>query len=458
MWFTATVKKRIKEGGVKKMKAINIKALTFLVILLTALIFSGCKAEPTPYEINNAESYTVSIRYDANGGIFTTNTSSIVDSYNLSELPVNSNGKAEIALLSPDNAARGNDAFSAVNNGYFLAGWYSERIETTGADGNTVYSYANKWDFENGLLEVDKSKQYSSENPVLTLYAAWVPLFEIEFITLGGEVLGSYRFDPTVETEFKLPEWSEESGKMEMYKFPEKKGYTFDKAYLKATDKEPIKADTIVHHGEIDYSNATAKNPNMKIYIEWLEGEWYHIYNAEQLIDNASLAGNYEICADLDFEGEIWPTAFMYGNFEGSIKGNGHTFKNIDIVQTNNSKVNAGLFGNITENASVSDITFENLSFTIKAGTRVVGTSYGVFAGTLSNDAQLSGIKITGSTLKIDSSCYFGADEYSIGLVCGMGNSDSVDSYEISCVAVGDEPEKLIISVDGNEVTVEFKE
>ena len=243
-----------------------------------------------------------------------------------------------------------------------------------------------------------------------------------------------------------------------MYEFPEKSGYTFNKAYLDSAKTQAIEAATLSHSGEIDYATGTAKNKTMKVYIDWTDGEWFRIYNADQFLDNATLNGNYEIFADLDFEGKIWPTAFMYGNFEGSIKGNGHTFKNIDIVQTNNSKVNAGLFGNVTEKASISDITLENLSFTVKAGTRVVGTSYGAFAGTISGNAQLSGIKIIGSTLKIDSSCYFGADDYSIGLVCGMGNSEAVETAEINCVAVGDEPEKLIITVEGNEVTVEFKE
>jgi hypothetical protein len=148
----------------------------------------------------------------------------------------------------------------------------------------------------------------------------------------------------------------------------------------------------------------------------------------------------------------------MYGNFEGSIKGNGHTLKNINIEQTNNSKVNAGLFGNITENASITDVTFENISFTIKSGTRVVGTSYGVFAGTLSGNAEISGVNILESKLYIDSSCYFGSDEYSIGLVCGMGDAEMLDTAEISCEASGDEPEKVIVTVEGNDVTVEFKE
>lgn len=440
------------------MKKINKKALLVLVLLLTALLFAGCKAEPTPYEKNDAENFTVSIKYDANGGIFTTNTYSIVDSYDISTLPVNSDGKAVVALLSPDNSARGNDAFAAVNNGYFLAGWYSERTENTDADGNKYYTYANKWDFEKDLLEIDKSKQYSSAEPYRTLYAVWLPLFEVEFYSLGGEFISSFSYDPTAQAEIKLPEWSTETGRMEMHKFPEKSGYTFAKAYLDAEGTQPIETELLNHSGEIDYSNATVKNGKMKVYIEWTEGEWYRIHTADQLLDNASLTGNYEILADLDFEGKIWPTAFMYGNFEGSIKGNGHTLKNIDVVQTNNSKVNAGLFGNVTEKASITDVSFENLSFTVKAGTRVVGTSYGVFAGTLSGNAEISGVKILQSKLMIDSSCYFGADDYSIGLVCGMGNSEMIESFDISCVATGDEPEKLIITVDVNSVTVEFAE
>lgn len=440
------------------MKNKKIYALLALALVLSALLFAGCAAEPTPYETNDAENYTVSVRYDANGGIFTTNTSSIVDSYNLSELPVNSNGKAEIALLSPDNSARGNDAFSAVNNGYFLAGWYSERIEKTDGEGNTYYTYSNKWDFENGLLEIDKGKQYSSQTPVLTLYAAWVPLFEIEFYSLGtGEYLDSYSYDPSA-SEIKVPEWNTDSGSVDMFNFPKKSGYTFNKAYYDSEGNNAVETATLQHSGVIDYATGTASNSVMKVYIDWTEGEWYRIYNTEQFLDNASLNGNYEIFADLDFEGEIWPTVFMYGNFGGTIRGNGHTFKNIELVQTNNSKVNAGLFGNLTETSSVSDLTIENLTFTVKAGTRVVGTSYGAFAGTISGNAKLSGIKILASTLQIDSSCYFGADDYSIGLVCGMGNESAVETAEINCVAVGDNPEKLSITVDGNSVTVEFTE
>ena len=145
----------------------------------------------------------------------------------------------------------------------------------------------------------------------------------------------------------------------------------------------------------------------------------------------------------------------MYGNFTGTIKGIGHTMKNIELTQTNNSKVNAGHFGYLTETANITDLTFENVILTIQAGTRVVGTSYGIFAGTISNEAVLSNIKLLNSTLQISTKSYFGVDNYMIGLVCGMGDATAVESANITCTVVGDNPETLNVTVNGNAVTLD---
>ena len=433
-----------------KNKGILITALIVIMLLVT-----GCSREATPYEINNADDYRVSVKFDANGGIFTTNTSVIVDSYNLSELPQNG-GKAQIALLTPDDPLRGNDAFTAINNGYFLAGWYAQRTQTTDEQGNTTYTYASPWDFETGLLEVDPSGTYSAEEPVLTLYAAWVPLFEIQFYALDtGEHLESLSFNPMEVEAFTLPAWDEETGAIEMHKFPERSGYTFEKAFYDKEGTKAVEGQTLTHTGMVDIASGTAENPVMKLYLQWTEGEWYHIYNVEQFLDNASVNGSYVIHADLDFEGEIWPSSLMYGNFAGTIQGNGHTFKNISLEQTNNSKINAGLFGHLTETASITDLTLENVSFTIKAGTRVAGTCYGLFAGAISGEATLNGVTIRDSRLLIDSGCYFGVDDYSIGLLCGMGSAD-IDVSEIVCAAAGENPDSVVITVEGSDVTVEF--
>ncbi len=422
---------------------------TILCILLLILVCTaaGCADESTPYERNDAQNFTVSVKFDANGGFFTTNTHVIVDSYNLSQVKTNASGLGEIALISPDHEARGNDAFTPVHNGYFLAGWYTEKQET--ADG---VLYSGRWDFATDRLEVDPKGTYSSSEPVLTLYAAWVPMFRVDFLDLAtGETLGSYEFDPTASPDLTVPQWSRETGELEMHKFPKLPGCTFDAVYADAEGKQ--KLEMLTHPGTVDEANGVAKDPVLQVYVRYLEGEWYHIYNADQFIKHAKLGSSLVIHEDLDFTDKIWPTALMYGSFTGTVEGNGHTLRNISLTQTNNSKANAGLFGRLAETAVLRELTFENVTFTIKGGTRVAGTSYGLLAGAIAETARLTNVAIPSGTIQIDSGCYFGATDYVIGLVCGMGDPGDVDYSGITCVPTGANPEKVQITVDGNSVT-----
>ena len=434
------------------------KAIILAVMLLVIAVFAaGCGEAETPYAVNDAESYTLSVKYDANGGTFTTNTSVIVDSYDLTQINTDSVGMKNIALLSPDDQARGNNAFEAVNNGYFLAGWYTQRTEDgVDSEGNPKYAYSGRWDFAQDRLTVDPSKTYTSAEPELTLYAAWIPIFEIEYYVLDtGELLGTSSYNPAQLGDIELPKWNLETGVLDMNDIPKRDNYTYEGIYLDAKGLQPVETETMNHTAIVNYENATAENTTMKLYIDWTEGEWYHIYNVEQFLDNASLNGCYVIHEDLDFTGKIWPTVMMYGTFNGTIEGNGHTFTNIELTQTNNSKNYAGLFGQLTETARLSDLTFKNVTFTVKSGTRVAGTAYGLLAGAISEKTTLNNLHILESTLQIDSGCYFGTDDYTIGLLCGMGNV-SVDTADITCKATGNEPEKVRISVTDGTVNVSF--
>ena len=405
----------------KKIKALLLGA----VLLVAVLALAGCSQEVSPYQINDAEGYTLSVKFDANGGYFGTNTTVIVDAYNAAEVG------SEIALLSPDNEARGIDAYQAKNPGYFLAGWYAKRTET--ADG---YTYSDKWDFETSRLSVESGKTYSSQEPALTLYAVWVPEFKIEFYDLAsGEMMQEYSFNPADAGDIKMPTWNEESGAIDMYKFPVKEGHTFKAAYYDAEATQSVDTETVAHPGTVNEVTGEAENATLKLYLDWTEGEWYRIYNVDQFLDNASVTGNYEIFADLDFEGEIWPTSLVYGNFTGSIVGNGHTFSNIAVEQTNNSKPNAGLFGYLAEGAEIKDLTLSNVTFTIKSGTRVPA-NFGLLAGTISEKAVFENVKITGKLI-IDAASYFGTDDYVIGLLCGMGSAP-IDISGIECAVSGD--------------------
>ena len=102
-------------------------------------------------------------------------------------------------------------------------------------------------------------------------------------------------------------------------------------------------------------------------------------------------------------------------------------------------------------------INFENVTFTIKSGTRVNGANFGLFAGTVSEGAQISNVKIENSTLQIDSGSYFGTDDYCLGLVSGLGNT-GIDHSGITCTAVGDNADSLIITVNDGIVTLETKQ
>ena len=430
---------------------LNKKAI-FLFVLTVAVLFvsAGCAATENPYRTNDEAGYNVSIKFDANGGFFTTNTAVIVDSYNLSDLPKDSDGNARIALLSPDDSRRGKEAFTAVKNGYFLAGWYAQRT----VDGETV-TYGNKWDFEKDVCSVKVDGTYTAADPVLTLYAVWLPLFEIEIYDLNsGSMVSSAAFSP-LETDMEhiqLPSWDEKTGLVLMGKFPKYDGYTWGDVYLDAEGTQKVDAAEIAHPGKIDYNNATVENAKIRLYVDYMEGEWFHITSAKQLANNAGVNGNYILDADLDFEGQIWPTVLMHGNFTGTIVGNGHKISNVTVTQTNNSKVNTGLFGQLTENACIRDVTFENATLVIEGGTRVTGASFGLLAGTVSEKAQLSNVSVSGK-VQIAADAYFGTDDYVIGLLCGMGEPD-VDAAGITYEVVGENAEAITLTVDNGKVTL----
>ena len=422
-----------------------------LVLMLLVLFTAACSDAKTPYQVNDAENYSVSVRYDANGGTFTTNTSVIVDSYNPTDLE-----DPSVALLAPSDPARGKSAFTAIKNGHFLAGWYAERTQTgTDEQGNPVYTYAKPWNFATDRLSIDPAGEYTAETPVLTLYAAWLPLFTVEFYDLStGEYLDSFAFDPNTAEEIRLPVWDEESGAVEMFNFPARAGYTFNAAYYDAEGTQKVETETLTHPGQIDPQTATAQDTALQLYVGWDLGEWYHIYTADQFLDNASVTGSYVIMNDLDFTGKIWPSVLMHGTFGGTIEGNGHTICNITLEQTNNSKTNTGLFGSLTETALITDLTLKNVTVTIKGGTRATGSSFGLLAGTISDKANILHLAIQDSCLQIDSSAYFGTDDYVIGLLCGTGSPLFMDMSGIRCEAVGANPESIVITVEDGMVTV----
>ena len=430
------------------------KAILLICLLVVAIcVISGC-AKKSLFESYDDDGFTVSVRFDANGGTMMTQVTAIIDTFNIANMNTNANGEVEIALLNPTDENRGTGNVctpSYAQTGYYLAGWYTERTEDPDGEG---YVYSNPWNFETDRVHVKADGTYSASEPVLTLYAVWKPLLQVQvYDRATNELLSTITYDPTQET-VRMPEWKPEgSGSIYMNKLPEKSGYTFDKSYYDAEGTQLIDTATLVHPAETD-EEATV----MKIYVDWLEGEWYHIYSAKQLARKADPKGNYVICADLDFSKTDWPTEFMYGKFEGSIQtlnGEHFTLSNINVAQSMD-KSNAGLFGWISESAQISNVTFENVTFTIQKGS-IKQCYYGLFAGSISESAQIDNVSVTNSTLLIDSSIATTKDQlysnYLIGLVCADGNSQCLTEAQISCSVTGNNGAFTVVQ-DGNVVTI----
>lgn len=428
--------------------------ITFMLVA-TVLFVTACSSEENPYKANDEKGYNVSVRYDANGGMFATNTDQIVDAYNISGMATNASGKVELALIAPDNPARGsNEAFEATKTGYFLVGWYTERTENgTDSNGNVIYTYSGRWDFENDLWEVDPNGTYTAEQPVVTLYAAWAPLYQIHYYDkASGELLETKTFNPLADT-IEAPQWGTKTGAMEMNDFPEApKGYTFQNAYYE--DGSVLDTEFVKLPDTLDLATGVAGKTEMKLYLEWMEGEWYHISTAEQLYKGADEKGNYVLCADLDFADEKWPAAFAFSTFEGTIHGNGFTIRNVTVSQTSKNAENGGLFGVLGEGAVIENVTFENITYELYTQINKGTPAYGLFAGKILSGATVSNVTLSGGTIKIDSDCRL-SDMGTIGLVCGSGSTAGItyDLANLTAIGGGKKPETVQISISGEMVT-----
>ena len=424
------------------------------VLLATLFLVTACGNKTNGYDMNNKDGYTVSVKYDANGGVFTGTSAVMVDSFKIDEMKKDSSGMVQLKLLKPTDSSRGD--WNPSNGKKMLAGWYKERIESTDSNGNVVYTYSGEFNFDTDVVTVDPSKVYSSSEPVLTLYAVWVDPFSVNFVDIDtDESIGTYEFNPKgTSVNLKVPTWNTTTGNIDMNRFPVVDGKTFVAAYY---DKEgtQLVEDVIIHEGTTN-SAGEAVNPVKTVYVKYMEGKWFHVYNAEQLFKNAALDGNYVLHADLDFTDEIWPSTFMHGEFKGSIQsveGECFTIKNVAINQTNNNKNLTGLFGGLSATAKISNVKFENATLTITAGARNPGAFFGLLAGSIADGATLENITITNGKIIINTDkYYFKNTDVSIGLVCGMGSYGDIDYSDITCEAIGKEADR--ISVDGDAVIV----
>lgn len=446
-----------------------------LALCGVACTVAACAQDESPYADLNDQGYTVSVKYDINGGtaIGSLTNLSYVHVYSLSDQKtVEHDGKEcyEITLLQPGSSAlddglqEDKDVFSesgtrVSRTGYFLAGWYQNRTLRVDESGNALdedgnlcsvsgkdqgYEYSGYWDFDDDKLYVEADESYSSSSPIITLYAGWIPEYKFTFMAqlpvdedsseVSWQEIGSTTFNPMyAENTISVPTWNEETGAQDLNDFSSLSGKTFLAAYSDEACEAAYTGATIEHTGTYDIEKGVSVGGEVIIYTTWQDGTWYHITTAAQLNKNARNSGCYEIYADLDFTGVTWPAAFYNGSFTGKFisVGGAHTISNITASQTNNTRLYGGLFGELAESSVIENISFANATFSV-IGCRYAGASYGLLAGNIYEGATLTNVTVSGTLKLTRDACnlYFQRNP-SVGLLYGYSTSDAISDISL---------------------------
>lgn len=446
-------------------KRLKLLCVVSLLAAVVTLITACGKWEDTYAELDK-QGYSLSVRFDANGGMFEgANDVFVVDVFNLDKLPENSDGDKYTYLLTPDDAKRKTSKFEVSKNGCFLAGWYAERHPRVDDAGQPLdaygelcsvsgreqgYTYAKPWDFSSPLVFEGEGSYTAGEN-YMTLYAAWVPYYTFEIYAENPKTGKMEMVSNTSAITLNLPVWDEDTGKMDMKNFPELEDRTFEAAYI---DEAMTETAPEVLTGGFDAATGVAESTTIKLYTTWLEGTWYRVYNAKQFKDNSRLSGNYILCADLDFSGMVWAPALTTGEFTGQIIGNGHKISGISVEQADIAQEYGGIFGKLSATAVLKDVTFENVTYKIGVGSRKPAASFGLLTGDLAADATLENVTISGEL--VVGKGIFAGGSYSIGLVCGNETQHGIDISNITATSEDEAVVGVMVEEGDDRVSLGF--
>ena len=441
---------REDESAVKKRKYIIIGcAAALAVALIIGVVIAIVNGNRSYFDDYADDGYTLRVSFDSYGGTFKGSDSSIVDLYNPEEIDENG-----LMLLAPDDERRDkNNIMQVTRPGYVLAGWYTDRELIDENDPEAGYTYSGRWDFENDVLEIDPDYNYSANESVLTLYAAWVPYYNFEIYT-NDESGNSYLLSTVSALTLTIPEWHDGDVTLSMDNFPIRDGYTLESVYyldsmvkVDGTPNEAGNKKTI--SGEWDEETATSLTPTIKLFTEWQEGKRYKIYSEDDLIRNADVDGYYEIYANLNFSGKEWPSAFLNGKFNGKIFGNKHKITGVSFDSTSRSRLTNGLFSSLGENAYIENLKLERITHTIDLMAVAQDATFGLLAGTANDGAAFKNVTVSGKLVFGDNcAALAGSDSFTVKTLVGVGDVSGITEGEILVEKKNEENTSFNLTVD----------
>lgn len=302
-------------------------------IALCCFALTGCKGGFDPIK----EGFTATVYYEANGGVFegTNGRTERVFRY-----------KPDSIIIEPGNDKSGAQLPLPSRSGYHVSGWYVAEIDANGTpvkddDDNYVPS-ANEWNFAS-----DKS---GKDGSVIYLIAGWSKNYK--FTVDVGDAARAAGVENIVNDKYS------KAGPVSVPGIdPEWDGHTF--YYYKNAEGNRLKTS--------DWENLIISddNPEITVYVEWLEGKW-KIVNDKDGLSDLKYNENYWLDDDIDFGvyegGKLKSKSRFNGmqNFKGKFEGNGHTIKNFTFEKTlfgNNSAMGVFIFNG---SGYIRNVKFEN--------------------------------------------------------------------------------------------------
>lgn len=355
----------------KKFRIITI--LAALTLAFAALALTGCSNPFDPHR----KGYTVKVVYD----------------FNVYDYDVETAKQKSILLYKPDSPIiQPEDSMSATLGvpavkGMHIIGW--KLVETDengnpikGSDGNFVLSG-----------DVDFSTIKTGEkNSVLYLLATWGKNYTFT-IDVGDEARQA-GVENKVDTSYSTAGTLAKPGGSA----PTWKGHTFYYYY-----SDPNDDTSRIYDEDWETIEINDDNPNVTVYVKWLNGDWTVVTESSQLEVLRSNM-NYLLDNDIDFAiygngADQAPTSYMSMGgvrlYSGIFDGNGYTIKNfVSKVEAtgNNASDAVGLFPSFAKGGCIKNVTFENCTVSVNLMARQESERYyvGFFCGNLMSRTDAS--------------------------------------------------------------------
>lgn len=304
-----------------------LKRLTvYGLLLLFVLCLAGCSNK-------NTEPKGIKVVYELNGGVFQNCTLPIKQYYEF-------DNDSKRLIKSPETLSKS----SILKSGYTLEGWYKDS------------SFTYRWDFNKDELPLEG----------LTLYAKW---------------------DKDVKYSYNVCYYDSNNKLIILGTYEVKEGEVFDDWRGFASDRKnytPLKY--LDEFGE-DWDE-TFKHPGgeddlaINVFVEYIEGDYELVSTAKEL-KNARTKNIY-LLNDIDLGGE----EFSFTSYNKILKGNGYKIKNFKVPVIGNKTsgvddhldsslkaVYGSIFGALN-NATITDVTFEDVEFVVEVGYDLISKVY----------------------------------------------------------------------------------